>query len=314
MKRVTLGAFGALALVAGSIGFGCGVDDSSPAGTGGTTAETSSGGSGAESTTEASGGTGGSTTTPASGGAAGENPFCARTAIPGNAKITDFAEFEEGDTWEGSESGDENRDYGDSESLTGGTHHYGDVLTATIEGGALRLTGTVTDVGDSDVVANYGGFMMWFGPCSDASRFTGVTFSIKGTLGTNPDAGAGGAGGGAGEPAPAAGATGEDSNANSAQLELQLQESKNYPVSADKGECEFETEDEKWDVCTNNKVVVEGVTEEGLTVQAAFTEFTGGTPQGTLDPRELLGIQWQFNCETGYVCDVNVLIDDIFFY
>lgn len=225
---------------------------------------------------DSSGSTGGTQTSTGGAGGAGDEG-CVGVAVP-SSRISDFSEIAAGTTWTtGSKS------WGDSVSLTGGTFHYQgtDVtpLTATItEEGGLRLQATIPANG-------YVGFGMWFGPsCSDASAFDGISFAIGGDGGNT-------------------------------QIQVQVQMSRDYPIDAanNKGECEFTDEETKWSECTNNATTIEGVNATQQEYQLGWEEFQGGTPITPLDPTELLGIQWQFNCGSAD-CPLDVVLDDVMFY
>ncbi|MBN2195696.1 MAG: hypothetical protein JW751_22940 [Polyangiaceae bacterium] len=272
-KRILLSinCVSVLALAALLGAAGCGVEENTEDATGGTTG---SGGSGV--------GGGGQTGGTGTGGADGS--VCQHTPIPPNGRITDFAELE-GVTFTG------DVDWGNDESLTGGTFFYqeGDdsILTATVANGVMNLSGNIP-------AESYAGFGMWFGPCSDASAWSGVTFTMTGDLGETA-------------------------------LQLQLQESKNYPQASDKGECQFQSDETKWEECTNNASppnsdIGQGLIlpEDGSALAIPWASFTGGTNE-PLDSSELLGMQWQFNCGTDGAgpddaCVVNVNMDDVMFY
>jgi len=259
MKTVTsLGSAAFAVVVAAGFVYGCGPDTSAPADS------TSSGGS------DGSGGaaTGGST---ASGGAAGAPTDC--VAIPGNIAITDFSEYTDGDSWT---YGDTARQWGASDSLTGGDFFYANVnemsLVASISEGVLTLTKAIP-------AGEYAGYGLYFGPaCNDASRLAGITFELGGDVGNS-------------------------------EVVVQLQQKSNYPIEATKGGCEFSSEAEKWNECTNNFFTLEGTGIFELT----WDQFVGGTPEATCNPVELLGIQFQFNCGSEGECPVAVTLDNITF-
>lgn len=192
---------------------------------------------------------------------------CTYDRVP-NEKITDFSLWDEaGDTV-----------WGDEMSLTGGTFSYqnegSDPLTVEVDtaAGTAHITGTVN---------GYAGWGLWFGPCTNASRWTGIQFMMGGDLG------------------------------ETGQLEFQIQQNNNYPIdsSAGKGACAGD-----WnDGCASNKFVFEEFPAEPAMLQVAFADTVEGQPNA-IEPAELLGIQWQFNCEEGTTCEVDVLIDSVTFY
>lgn len=193
---------------------------------------------------------------------------CSYDRVP-NEKITDFSIWNEGgDTV-----------WGDDMSLTGGVFSYqnegSDPLTVEVDmaAGTAHITGTVN---------GYAGWGLWFGPCTNAYRWTGIQFTMGGSLG------------------------------ETGQLEFQVQQNNNYPIdtSAGKGACAGD-----WsDGCASNKYVHE--TEfpaEPAPIQVPFADMTAGEPN-PIEPAELLGIQWQFNCMEGETCELDVIIDDVTFY
>ncbi len=224
------------------------------------------------------GGTGGASNTGGAGtGAEGGATGC---PVVDGPLITNFAEMNPGDTWS---AGDDARTFGESgvTGVSGGTFHYqGDdasAITATVTAdGALELTATI-------VANDYAGFGLWFPDlteaCSDASQYAGISFDLTGEVGD-------------------------------VEIQVQLQHKANYPIEGDKGGCEFTSDDTKWDECTNNFVTLEG--QDG-TIQLPFADFTGGQPEDTLNPAELVGVQWQFNCGDA-ACTPDLILDNITFY
>ncbi len=209
-----------------------------------------------------------------------QDAVCSEMPAP-NEEITAFDNFD----WEAGDGS-----WGTEPNLTGGYFTYagtGSELQPYLseEEPQLRLIGNVQ---------NYFGFGLWFGPCVDASQYLGISFTIKGELG---------------DPA----AVEEDPLLNG-EVELQIQTSKNYVVDEEnkKGECTG-----SWDdgTCKSNSVVVELDDSEPL-VEILWEDFSGGVPEATVSPNQLLGLQWQFNCEEvegGPGCDMDITIDDVQF-
>jgi len=194
--------------------------------------------------------------------------------------LTDFSEMTVGDSWT---AGDDARTFGESgvTGVSGGTFHYqgqdASALTSTVTAdGALELTATIA-------ANDYAGFGLWFpnltAACSDASQYTGISFDLTGEVGN-------------------------------VEIQVQLQHKANYPIEGDKGACPFTSDDTKWDECTNNSLTLEG---QSGTIELPFTDFTGGMPEDTLNPAELVGLQWQFNCGDAE-CTPDLILDNITFY
>jgi hypothetical protein len=258
----------AIAVLAGTLVFGaCGGDDSpDTTATGGTTA---SGGADPGS----GGGTGGIT-----GSGTGGSGACGHMPAPQQA-ITAFSNFLATDcsvsscSWGSKANGE----------LTGGTFTYKspDPLGASITisptvdpaAGNLHLTASLPGGG-------YAGFGFWFESCTSAATYTGIAFTVGGSLG----------GGSA---------------------EFQVQTSKNYPIDAInlKGECTG-----SWSSgCASNKSPLL-VSASPTPTTFLWTGLAGGQPETTVDPTELLGIQWQINCPaTAATCAVDVTLDDVTF-
>jgi hypothetical protein len=249
MSRVSLLESANIGLVAAALALavGCGGDKSDPGGrdTTGTAASTT--------------GAGGSTSTTGTTGGAGAPGNCTPTAPP-NEIISNFLVWDDGE-------------WGEDMGLTGGTFSYtGDgteefAYAAVDE--ALSITGTIND---------YAGIGMWFGPCTDASAYDGISFTMGGTVG-------------------------EDG-----QAVFQLQQSDNKEVEdAVRGDCDSAVND-----CVNNEVAYD-VPEEAATVQICFADMSGGDPNGEVDPSMLYALQYQFNCETDAACALDATIDDLKF-
>lgn len=273
---------GTVLLCAAAVLVNCGGDESTPVeegvgddddNTGGKEATDGTGG-GATDATGGGGGTGGG-----SGDAAGSTGeelvpvACSEDPAPDSGLVTDFSDIEAGTSWN---SGQEK--WGDT-TFGGGTFHYhgeGDNLLATItDDGALALTGTVP-------ASDYAGFGLWLTNCTDASDFDGITFTLGGDLG-------------------------------GAAVLFQLQMNEDYPIDTAnaKGACKFTAEDSKWDECKNNEMKL-GTPDPGV-LEFEWAQFKGGLPVTPLNPKQLLGIQWQFQCEADEDCVIDITFDDVKF-
>jgi hypothetical protein len=200
-----------------------------------------------------------------------------------SALMTDFSEITEGTTMASSIA------WG-SKGLTGGTFTYqqdtGDTPVGTVTGGALNIAATVA-------AGHYAGVGLYFGPNggSDASAFSGFAFDISGSLG---------------------GAT----------VDVQMQMTPDYPLKeSNKGTCDYVTagydSTSMWNYCTNPHVELSSILAEltttPATVKVPWSLLIGGNPVPEIDPTQLLGIQFQFNCGSPD-CVVNINLDNITFY
>lgn len=187
---------------------------------------------------------------------------------PASALINDFS------TWS-------NGSWGTSGELSGGTFYYDGDGDSAVQALSLSVGAEESGTLTGSVSGGYAGFGFWFGSCTDASQYQGLSFTLSGDLGD-------------------------------AQLELQLQISHNYPIDdgSSKGECQG-----TWSTCTNPKTTIPFTTSDTPTpFQIPWTDLTGGQPTSGMDPTEILGIQWQLNCASGAECPVNVVLDDLQFY
>lgn len=172
--------------------------------------------------------------------------------------------------------------WNDGESLSGGVYMYTDTetpaLVRDLVEGALHVTGTVP-------TGKYAGWLLWFGPCQDASAFDGIQFTVSGDL---------------------PGGT----------LVAQIQTDENYPIESGKGSCDYMgVEADKWNVCKNNSFGVAGVTPtSGFSYYVPFTDFSGGAPATTVSANQLRGVQFQINCGPDADCPVDVRLHDLRFY
>jgi hypothetical protein len=204
-----------------------------------------------------------------------------------NALMTDFSEVPDGTV---ANLANPKFSWG-TNGLTGGTFTYQqndpDAPTGTVTGGALHITAALA-------ASEYAGFGFYFGPNSgsDASAYAGFKFDISGTM-------------------------------PGIQLDIQVQMSPDYPISSNKGTCDFASQGyddtTKWNYCTNPHVHFENVpgvadlSTTAQTVTVPWSVLVGGTPVDAIDPTQLLGIQLQFNCDTT-ASNVDITVDNLTFY
>jgi hypothetical protein len=171
-----------------------------------------------------------------------------------------------------------------SGELAGGTSKYGHPdgtrLTFAVEDGALHVTGNV-------IVGGYEGWVLWLTPCLDASMYTGITFTMGGTLG-----------------------------GTSAKFQVQTDETYPVDVTNSKGACLFTDCDAKWEQCMGPTATLT-VPEAPEAITLPWSEFPDGTtPQGAapLTADGIVGIQFQFDgCVTDAGCPIDVTIGNLSF-
>lgn len=199
-------------------------------------------------------------------------------AAPVNCNITSF----DGTTYMlGSDWAQDKWD--DGQSLTGGAFSYvGEGVTALsreLVDNALHVTGSI-------IAGQFAGFGFWFGPCQDASPFEGVQFTLSGSI-------------------------------TGGSVAVQLQTEKNYPVDTanTKGDCVAPEGVDAWDFCKSNSYAVPALdAASGYNYYIPWAQFTGGAPDATLNPNQLLGVQFQTNCGPDAECPVDLMLHDLRFY
>jgi hypothetical protein len=247
---------------AGSGGVTGGAGGATAGGTGGAT-----GGSGGTSGLGgATGGTGGNAT----GGTGGSTvvfdggAFACEGVKPSSTTITDFAAVDTAGA------------FTSAGGYSGRVFTYGAGMTPTLKP-ALSMTGTVS---------NYTGFGFFLNQCIDASAYTGISFTISGSVGTE------------------------------GKLMLQAKTNSTTPISATTkhGACVAADPNNTYADCWDPTAWVT-VPATAATVTVLWGEFTGGKPAATVNPAEILGFQWSFNWAgaTGVAYAANVTIDDVTF-
>jgi len=280
----------------------------SPSSTGGAAGSSATGGSltGGAAVGAGEGGMGGAS---AGGGAGGGNAAGAGGAAPSDAAaaeaagpactlpttrqtcamsmlskttIIDFTTYAATGTWGVSTAGD----------LTGGTSPFQGPgvpeLVHTVEGAApdtsLHVTGSIP-------VNSYAGFVLWFGPCVDASKViemdgaqatTGMNFSIGGSLG-------------------------------GARFKFQVQSSEDYPVDMPnmKGACLFPTCDSRFTACVSPTVTLLTLPPTPTLTSFPWSGFVGGMPVATTTGAGVVGLQFQFECISSSSCAVDLRLGAI---
>jgi hypothetical protein len=144
-------------------------------------------------------------------------------------------------------------------SLYSGTGTASDAITQAVASDKLHIQATIPAGG-------YSGIVFWFGPCVNASAFSGVEFAATGQLG-------------------------------GARMIVKAQTSPDYPVDAanSKGKCRYKVDANKFTECQQPTVNVDALPASG-TVSLPWAMFTGGIPLPSIDPAQLLGFELQFSC------------------
>jgi len=168
--------------------------------------------------------------------------------------------------------------WGPSSGVNGGTSLYkgtGENLTVTPEGANLKVAGTIPSM-------SYAGIVFWVSACTDASTYTGVKLSLSGD--------------------------------STVAASIQMQSSEDYPVdpSANKGECAFTSCDTMWSECMPPRTTLT-VTADASDVSLPWANFTGGLPVDSFTPNQLVGVQYQFECQADADCAVNLTLGSVTF-
>jgi hypothetical protein len=281
LALLTVGAF-----VACSSDSGGGSGNNNPAGTntshagsamlGGSTGAggtVGTGGTGTAGTATAGTGTAGTATagTSAGGSGGGGASFACAGKKPAAPLITEFADL----TANAMTTGQFTFTLG----LPGGTFAYQPLaLTVSDASKAMNVKGKVMA---------YDGFGVYFTDCTDASAYTGVSFNIKGNVGSK------------------------------GMLNFRFQTNADMPISAvnKKGACVVPAGTaDPYPICHPPTFDIP-VTAGGGVIEVKFNQPMGGVPVAGVDGKDIVGLEWAFAwagaTDTAY--DVDVTLDDIKF-
>jgi hypothetical protein len=255
-------------------------------GTGGTAIGTGgavgSGGTPGSGGKPATGGAPGSGGTPAMGGSPGTGGSAGPTCIQGGTMsppatlITDFSDVVPDPS---RPAGDFT--FGSTTGFPGGTSRYasGAVGTTTLTGGQLVFTATLEAPTTADMYP-FNGFVIFMSSmqCIDASRYTGVSFDLA--------------------------------LSGSCQTLFEFNDSEHTLASNDtyRGTCPVSTT-----TCFNSQF---GVSSGHNKIPFNGVPLINGQPTAAVDPRKLIGLQWQFGIPTGSTtaCSASLTLDNVSFY
>jgi hypothetical protein len=142
----------------------------------------------------------------------------------------------------------------------------------------------------SGEVAGFSGGGLWLGGCVDASGYSGIQFTVSGTLGAGADGGANG------------------------QMQLQVSDLQNWNVASAGGAC-LAADGGPGATCNPN-IYSFDVPATAKVVQVPWAMLIGGAPQAVLDPSRIIQLQWQlpWACTGDAPYMANVTISNVQFY
>lgn len=233
-------------------------------GIGGTGSGTAGTGSGTAGTNPTAGSSTGGT------GAGGASTACAGTK-PASALITEFADLMPNAMSAGN--------YTFALGVPGGTFSYQPAaLTSATTGMALNVKGNIKA---------YDGFGIYTTACTDASTYTGVSFSIKGNAGPS----------------------------GKVNFRVQTNATTAVDLVNKKGSCMVPAgTTDTYPLCHPSALDVP-VTAGGAVVTVQFSDLVGGVPVAAVTGKDIVGFEWAFAwagaADTAY--DADVTVDDLKF-
>ena len=262
-----------------------------------TTQESNSGGTGGSAPVGAGGSAGGGGAIMGAGGAgvAGTTGSAAtdgKACLPvTKALITDF-------TYAPSDGGTTSTSqarFGDSATtLSGGTSVWTNSatpLTSDVTQNNWHITGTVD---------NYSGFNLYLDSCNrvDASAYKGIQFKISGSLG---------------------GGTlrmGMGTLNDAVAASWLIAHNSTSATATDPGRCmppaDATLNQYSQTTCKDPEAPVP-VTASPATISLAWTDFTGGKPVSSVEPKDIISIYWYFVWTTGASYPVDIVVDEVSF-
>jgi hypothetical protein len=180
--------------------------------------------------------------------------------------------------------------FGSSGHLTGGMSPYPTTLTSDLTQGNWHITGTVN---------TYAGFNLYFDNCDrvDASKFTGLSFTVSGTV-------------------PSAMTLSVGTVDNTAKWTWMANNGKTTAKDTDVGKCAptQDTQNQYYAPGCTPGATTFAVTATATPVSATWATLTGGAPNATVNPAEITSVAWIFPWVDGQApYQVDFTIDDISF-
>jgi hypothetical protein len=135
-------------------------------------------------------------------------------------------------------------------------------------------------------IGGYSGGGLYIGPCVDASAYTGIEFTLGGSIAATSDA------------------------AGSNQLQVQVSQLSNWNVASAGGDCLTAGE-----TCSPSIANID-VPATPSDVKVPFSTLSGGAPVAAFDPAHIIQIQWQlpWQCQGGTPYMASVTIANVQFY
>ncbi|HXX68982.1 MAG TPA: hypothetical protein VEK07_17480 [Polyangiaceae bacterium] len=266
------------------------------------TSSTSTSGTSAASTGSGSTSSAGGTQTVADSGGTGVTTTCTVPPI-GDGGFAPLITF---NTQCGGDAGPNLACFGTYPTLYGGTFSYSNTTDSTPNDAGVGCTTfgsqstfavTLNPTADtwtwSGVVGSYVGGGLYIVPCVNAQAFTGIQFTIYGTVGATEDGG-----------------TGDE-------VQVSISDLEDWGVPSAGGVCPLATDGGPLTVCNpfSASFPVAATAADGV-VQIPFSSLVGGGPDTTFDPAHIIQIQWQlpWPCTGGTPYTTNVTIQDVGFY
>jgi hypothetical protein len=210
------------------------------------------------------------------GGAAGSRQGCLVTrSAPLGGLIADFSPADGGGPDAGGSTG--------AIEIGGNVYVYGGPATpqSAFRGGSFEIVENAS----STSATQYAGVGITFSNCIDASAFSGVSFSIGGSISGC---------------AMYFTATISEDTYNDGTTD-----------SDPRGVCTLGPSD-----CYSPKADLTGLTSASQTIRIAWPAFVYGMPDQTIDPAKITGVEWSFEIAAGPsgTCAADVTVDDVSFF
>jgi hypothetical protein len=164
--------------------------------------------------------------------------------------------------------------FGGTNPQGGGTYTYGSPAPVLNLTSAPALHAMLT--APAPTSPEYVGFGLYFNSCVDASMYTGVQFTIAGTV-------------------------------TGCMVQFSANYSEDAATTDPKGTCTGSS-------CYSSQYTVASIPATASPVMVLFSQQTEGMPAAAVDKGKLVGVQWQFTVPMGMACMADVTISNVSFF